>query len=91
MVASSSAIRKLVASGDVDIAAHLLGRPFSIKETVISGMKRGRLLGFPTANLAVPKDLISPKAGVYTGMVKNRQQNLLYCCKYRIASDLWRY
>jgi len=68
-VVSSSAIRKHIHSGDVDIATKMLGRPYSIKNIVVEGKHRGRLLGFPTANLNLPPDKSCPKAGVYSGIV----------------------
>ncbi|MFG1413088.1 bifunctional riboflavin kinase/FAD synthetase [Xanthobacter sp. VTT E-85241] len=51
---SSSAIRNALAAGQVGHAAHMLGRPWSVRATVIHGDKRGRDLGYPTANLAMP-------------------------------------
>ncbi len=51
---SSTAIRNALASGQVGHAAHMLGRPWRVTATVIHGDKRGRVLGFPTANLRLP-------------------------------------
>jgi riboflavin kinase/FMN adenylyltransferase len=64
---SSSKIRRLVAAGDVTQAAKLLGRPVEVEGTVVHGHHRGGDLGFPTANLDVPADLIVPAEGVYAG------------------------
>ncbi len=62
---SSSRIRGLIAdSGDVAAAAQLLGRPFSLTGTVVDGDKRGRTIGFPTANLELTSHL-RPCNGVY--------------------------
>ena len=61
----SSAIRAAVASGSVELAARLLGRPFSIDGTVIPGDARGRTIGFPTANITMPSGLVRPAGGVY--------------------------
>lgn len=64
---SSTQIRKVLSeSGDVETAAELLGRPYSLAGTVVRGEQRGYKLGFPTANIhpAHPKKLI-PKVGVY--------------------------
>lgn len=61
---SSSAIRKLVVAGDVERAAYFLGRPHTITGTVVDGDKRGRTLGFPTANVQTEDELL-PVAGVY--------------------------
>lgn len=59
----STAIRELIASGDVERAAVLLGRLYAIAGTVEHGAARGRGLGFPTANVASP--LLHPAEGVY--------------------------
>lgn len=64
---SSSHIRKLLAAGDVVHAAELLGRPPEVEGIVVLGDQRGRLLGFPTANLETPPDLLVPELGVYAG------------------------
>lgn len=63
---SSTEIRRLVAAGEVDEAAALLGRPYMIEGTVEEGKQLGRTIGFPTANLrpADPRQLI-PLGGVY--------------------------
>ena len=52
---SSTAIRRALAGGEVDVAARLLGRPFEARGIVVDGDQRGRLLGFPTANVEVPE------------------------------------
>ena len=64
---SSSHIRQLLAAGDVRHAAQLLGRPAEVEGTVVLGDQRGGTLGFPTANLALPADLLVPAFGVYAG------------------------
>ena len=62
---SSTHIRGLVAAGDVERAARFLGAPFMLEGEVVSGDRRGRELGFPTANI-VPSDAIAhPGHGVY--------------------------
>lgn len=61
----STAIRKQISEGEVSGAAKMLGRNFSITGEVGSGLKRGRELGFPTANLEVDPDLIIPGDGIY--------------------------
>ncbi len=62
---SSSRIREAIARGAVDEAAQMLGRPFIVPGEVTPGDARGRHLGFPTANLLVPVELIRPAPGVY--------------------------
>jgi riboflavin kinase/FMN adenylyltransferase len=64
-IVSSSHIRALVAAGDVDHAARFLGHPFSMRGQVVHGDKRGRQLGFPTANLVPDERLVCPGYGVY--------------------------
>ena len=61
----SSAIRAAVASGGVELAARMLGRLFAISGTVVAGDARGRTIGFPTANVAMPPYLVRPAGGVY--------------------------
>jgi riboflavin kinase/FMN adenylyltransferase len=62
---SSTRIRNLLADGQVDAAARLLGSPFRIRGEVVPGDQRGRELGFPTANLVPDPKLASPGHGVY--------------------------
>ncbi|MFT4214321.1 MAG: bifunctional riboflavin kinase/FAD synthetase [Microbacterium sp.] len=64
---SSSWIRELLADGDVDGAARLLGRPHGVQGEVVHGLKRGRELGFPTANLSPDAEGFIPADGVYAG------------------------
>jgi riboflavin kinase/FMN adenylyltransferase len=64
---SSSAIRQLLAAGEVGQAAAMLGRPAEVEGVVVAGDARGGTLGFPTANLAVPPDLLVPAYGIYAG------------------------
>lgn len=66
---NSTRVRELLRSGDVEEAAQLLGRPFCVRAIVVEGFKRGRTLGFPTANLA-PENEVLPEAGVYAGLVR---------------------
>jgi riboflavin kinase / FMN adenylyltransferase len=64
---SSTLIRSLVRAGDVDRAAPLLGRAAEVDGIVVSGDARGGTLGFPTANVRVPPDLLVPAFGIYAG------------------------
>jgi riboflavin kinase/FMN adenylyltransferase len=64
-IVSSSRIRALVQAGEVQAAARLLGAPFTMQGTVVSGDRRGRTLGFPTANLVPDESLVCPGHGVY--------------------------
>lgn len=64
---SSTRIRELLRSGDVTGAAVGLTRPHRIRGTVVEGDRRGRELGYPTANLEVEPGLCIPADGVYAG------------------------
>ena len=64
---SSTAIRELLAAGDVAGAAKLLGRPHRVEGIVVRGHQRGRQLGFPTANVESPPHTAIPADGVYAG------------------------
>jgi riboflavin kinase/FMN adenylyltransferase len=64
---SSSRIRQLVAAGEIEGAAQLLGRPPEVEGTVVAGDARGGTLGYPTANLSVPGGLLVPAYGIYAG------------------------
>jgi riboflavin kinase/FMN adenylyltransferase len=64
---SSTRIRELLAEGDVAGAAALLGRPHEARGTVVEGDRRGRELGYPTANVAVPGRACLPADGIYAG------------------------
>jgi riboflavin kinase/FMN adenylyltransferase len=64
---SSTAIRRAMAGGQVELAATLLGHPFEARGVVVQGDQRGRLLGFPTANVEVPIAICVPADGVYAG------------------------
>jgi len=66
---SSSRIRGLLAEGAVEEAKLLLGRSYAVRGRVVEGDRRGRTLGFPTANLA-PETEILPAAGVYAGRAR---------------------
>jgi riboflavin kinase/FMN adenylyltransferase len=62
---SSTRIRALVAAGDVEGAMRCLGAPFLLEGTVVEGDKRGRTLGYPTANIVPSEDFVYPGHGVY--------------------------
>ena len=64
---SSSRARAAVASGAVELARTLLGRPYDLDGEVIRGDGRGASLGYPTANLDVPSELARPALGIYAG------------------------
>lgn len=64
---SSTAIRAALVAGDLDRANALLGRPHEVRGLVSHGDERGRDLGFPTANVAVPGEILLPSDGIYAG------------------------
>ena len=64
---SSTNVRSLLRDGDVVGAAGLLGRPPELEGTVVLGDQRGGTLGYPTANLSVPAELLVPAYGIYAG------------------------
>lgn len=67
---SSTKIRTALSAGDITTANAYLGHPFTLTGTVIKGHKKGRTIGFPTANISVENpDKIIPKEGVYTAQV----------------------
>lgn len=69
---SSTLIRESLQQGDIDTVTRLLGRPYSISGIVVDGEKRGRTIGFPTANLQLDEPYVTPANGVYAikAMVK---------------------
>lgn len=73
---SSTRIRSCLKTGNIEEANELLGRPLSLKGTVVDGDKRGKTIGFPTANLSVKPDVLFPKLGVYA--VKVFYKNVSY-------------
>ena len=61
---SSSAIRKLLLDGRINLARRMLGRPYGVEGVIIRGNRRGHTIGFPTANLK-PHNRVIPRYGVY--------------------------
>ncbi len=66
---SSTAIRQAIANNEFGLAQELLGRPYSVWGTVIHGQKKGRTIGFPTANILLNRK-VSPVQGVFVVKVK---------------------
>jgi riboflavin kinase / FMN adenylyltransferase len=64
---SSTALRRLLVAGDVARAAELLGREYEVRGVVGGGAGRGHDLGFPTANVVVPPEMLLPAIGIYAG------------------------
>src|SRR5699024_4739370 len=62
---SSTNIRSFLQNGHVEEANTLLGRKLSVRGIVVDGDKRGKTIGYPTANLQIAEDVLMPKNGVY--------------------------
>ena len=75
---SSSWIRELLAEGDVATAERALGRAVDVRGEVVHGLKRGRELGFPTANLSETVDAFVPADGVYAGWLEDHDTGIRY-------------
>lgn len=80
---SSSLIRRFLNEGAVELVERQLGRPYSIYARVIHGQARGRTIGFPTANLHTPKQLL-PMNGVYAGSVMIKEVSYPALCNIGI-------
>ena len=81
---SSTAIRRALAGGDVELAGRMLGRPFEARGKVVVGDERGRLLGFPTANVEVPNRVCVPADGVYAGWYE-RPDGIVHPCAINLG------
>src|SRR5512145_2195056 len=66
---NSTRIRELLEQGNVAEAALLLGRPYTVRGSVVVGDRRGRTLGFPTMNVDAENEVL-PRSGVYAGRVR---------------------
>jgi riboflavin kinase/FMN adenylyltransferase len=64
---SSTAIRRALVEGRLDAANEMLGRPYEMRGPVVTGDRRGRTIGFPTANVAVSERMLMPADGIYAG------------------------
>ncbi len=67
---SSTAIRRALAGGEIDTATRMLGAFYEVRGRVVDGDKRGRTIGFPTANVEVPRQMCLPSDGVYAGLYR---------------------
>ena len=75
----STAVREALDVGDLSRVAELLGRPFSLRGPVVEGDKRGRELGFPTANIAIGLDRALPAHGIYVTRAYVRETAYMAC------------
>lgn len=74
---SSTRVRAAIMEGKVELAQQMLGRPYQICGTVVHGDKRGRLMGFPTANLQCLFPYFPPKRGVYVVRIRVHDESYL--------------
>jgi len=81
-IVKSSTIRDMLTRGDFGKAVKLLGHPYTITGKVVKGRGRGRVLGFPTANLDIAADKLIPAHGVYMGKLKAQNSRLNTNVKY---------
>ncbi len=81
---SSTAIRRALSGGEIETARRLLGRLYEIRGVVVTGDKRGRTIGFPTANVEVPRAMCMPADGVYAAMYQ-RADGSEYRCAVNIG------
>src|SRR5690606_6952104 len=84
---SSTWIRELLAAGDVATAATVLGRPVSVSGEVVHGLKRGRELGFPTANLSEVIDALAPADGVYAGWLEDHETGIRHPAAISVGTN----
>ena len=87
---SSTRIRELVADGRVDEAAGLLGRPYVLRGEVVVGDRRGRTIGFPTANVLPDPEAVVPARGVYAGFVAVADEKYAACTNIGVAPTFGR-
>jgi riboflavin kinase/FMN adenylyltransferase len=81
---SSTVVRRALAGGNVDLATRLLGRHYEARGVVVQGDQRGRLLGFPTANVEVPNRVCLPADGVYAGWYE-RPDGSVHACAINLG------
>lgn len=77
ILVSSTEIRNLLLNGNLRLANKLLGRNFSIEGKIVHGSKRGRVMGFPTANIEVDSSMLIPKEGIYATKVHVNEKTYL--------------
>ena len=84
---SSSWVRELLSVGDVALAGAVLGRPVSVRGEVVHGLKRGRELGFPTANLPALLDEMVPADGVYAGRLVDHTTGIVHPAAISVGTN----
>lgn len=84
---SSTWIRELLIDGDVSTAARVLDRRVDVRGEVVHGLKRGRELGFPTANLSATVDSFVPADGVYAGWLVDHDTGLRHRAAISVGTN----
>ncbi len=84
---SSTWIRELLMEGDVAKAAEVLGRPVDVRGEVVHGLKRGRELGFPTANLSAVVDSFVPADGIYAGWLVDHDTGIRHPAAISVGTN----
>lgn len=84
---SSTWIRELLVDGDVTMAARVLGRNVDVRGEVVHGLKRGRELGFPTANLSASVDSFVPADGVYAGWLHDHETGITHPAAISVGTN----
>jgi riboflavin kinase / FMN adenylyltransferase len=87
---SSTRIRDLISEGRVEEAAGLLGRPYVLRGEVVVGDRRGRTIGFPTANVLPDSAAVVPAYGVYAGFVLVGVEKYAACTNVGVAPTFGR-
>ena len=82
---SSTRIRNLISAGEVEEAGQLLGRPYVVRGEVVAGDRRGRSIGFPTANVLQDAAQVIPARGVYAGFVYTGEEAHAACTNVGVA------
>ena len=84
---SSTYVRTCLASGDVAGAAEALGRPFAVRGVVTEGDRRGRELGYPTANVPIDPAAAAPADGVYAGRLRRLDDGSTYPAAISVGTN----
>ena len=87
---SSTRIRAMISEGRVAEAAGLLGRPYTLRGEVVEGDRRGRSIGFPTANVVPDAEAVVPARGVYAGFVSFGEERYAACTNVGTAPTFGR-
>ncbi len=84
---SSTLVRTRLARGDIPGVTEALGRWFAVRGEIVEGDRRGRLLGYPTANLSIPRDVAIPPDGVYAGTLTDSRTGEVWPAAISVGSN----